>query len=311
MLVALVACNPNEREPVVYSLKPAPTFNEDSAYQFIKTQVDFGFRIPRTEAHKNCGDFLVSKLSNYGFQVEEQLDTILGYDQKSFPLRNIIAKLNPNKEKRMLLCAHWDSRPFADQDKTEQDNPIVGANDNASGVAIAVELARLFSKSNPAIGIDLVLFDMEDQGRPAYETDVDPNDHGYCLGSKYWSENLNGIKPQFGILLDMVGAENAQFTLEHFSMQYADQYALQIWDIANQLGFGNHFVYNRTQQVYDDHMNINQIAEIPCVDIIQQDVQNQTLFWSHWHTHNDNLEVIDKSTIKAVGQTVAQVVYNQ
>lgn len=310
-LATLIACNPNEREPVVYDLNPAPTFNEDSAYQFIKEQVDFGFRIPGTEAHQKCGDYLVAKLNDYGFEVEEQIDTILGYDKKEFPLRNIIAKLNPEKEKRLLLCANWDTRPVADQDTENPTKPIDGANDNASGIGVVLEIARHLGKENPANGVDIVLFDMQDQGRPAYEIVADQNDHGYCLGSEYWSKNLSGIKPEFGILLDMVGAENAEFTLEQFSMQYAEPYVLEIWDVANQLGYENNFLYNRTQQVYDDHMNVNQIAQIPCVDIIHQDVQNHTLFWSHWHTHNDRLETINKPTLKAVGHTVTQVLYNQ
>lgn len=307
----LSACNPHKRTPAVVELKDAPTFNEDSAYRFIEDQVDFGFRIPGTESHEACGDYLVSKLAGYGFDVSEQKDTILGFDKQQFPLRNIIASLNPNTEKRMLLCAHWDSRAFADQASENQEKPIVGANDNASGVGVALEIARLMGQNPPSIGIDIVLFDMEDQGRPADQTDADPNDHGYCLGSEYWCLNLDGPKQEFGILLDMVGATNAEFTLEGYSVEYAKEYTYMIWDLGNQLGYDNHFIYNRTHRVYDDHARVNYMAGIPCVDIIHQDVQNKMLFWDHWHTHNDNLDVIDKSTLKAVGQTVTQVVYNQ
>lgn len=309
--IILFSCNPHQRTPEVYDLKEAPTFNPDSAYQFIEDQLGFGYRIPGTEGHQACGDYLVGKLSGYGFSVSEQVDTILGFDKKEFPLRNIMGTLNPEAEKRILLCAHWDSRPYADQGAEDQDQPIVGANDNASGVAVVLEMARLMGATPPNVGIDIVLFDMEDQGRPAYEENADPEDHGYCLGSEYWCLNLTGPKQDFGILLDMVGAKDAEFTLESYSMEYASEHVYQIWDIGNQLGYGNHFIYNRTHKVYDDHARVNYMAGIPCVDIIHQDIQNKMLFWDHWHTHNDNIDIIDKSTLNAVGETVLHVLYNQ
>jgi glutaminyl-peptide cyclotransferase len=307
----LLSCNPNKRVPQIVELKPTPVFNEDSAYRFIEEQIAFGFRIPGTGAHTACGDYLVDKLTNYGFEVSEQKDTIIGYDKKLFPLRNISAILNPQSEKRILLCAHWDSRPYADQGEEDKNQPIVGANDNASGVAVILEIARIMGQTHPSVGVEIVLFDMEDQGRPTFEETDNPDDHGYCLGSKYWSENLIGAKPEFGILLDMVGASDAEFTLESFSMRYAKVHMESIWDMGNQLGYGKYFIYNRTQQVFDDHMHVNQIAGIPTVDIIHQDVQNPMLFWEHWHTHKDNIESIDRKTLKAVGHTITQVVYNQ
>lgn len=309
--VILFSCNPHQRTPEVYDLQEAPTFNPDSAYQFIEDQLGLGFRIPGTEGHQACGDYLVERLSTYGFAVTEQVDTILGFDQNEFPLRNIIGSINPEAKKRVLLCAHWDSRPYADQGAENQDKPIVGANDNASGVAVVLEMARLMGSTPPNVGIDIVLFDMEDQGRPAYDKNADPEDHGYCLGSEYWCLNPTGPKQDFGILLDMVGAENAEFTMESYSMEYASQYVYQIWDIGKQLGYGNHFIYNRTHKVYDDHARVNYMAGIPCVDIIHQDIQNKMLFWDHWHTHNDNIDIIDKSTLNAVGETVLHVLYNQ
>ncbi|MCB0755694.1 MAG: M28 family peptidase [Flavobacteriales bacterium] len=307
----LFSCNPNKREPQVVELKPAPVFNEDSAYRFIEEQIAFGFRIPGTEAHEACGNYLASKLTSYGFAVSEQKDTIVGYDNKLFPLRNISAILNPQAEKRILLCAHWDSRPFADQGDEDKDQPIVGANDNASGVAVILEMARIMGQTPSSVGVEIVLFDMEDQGRPTFQETDNPDDHGYCLGSKYWSENLTGAKPDFGILLNMVGAANAEFTLEHFSWEHASQHLLELWDLGNQLGYDQHFIYNRTHIIFDDHMHVNQLAGIPCVAIIHQDVKNRSLFWDHWHTKNDQIEVIDIETLRAVGSTCVQMVYNQ
>ena len=311
MGILLFSCNPNQREPQISELNSCPEFNQDSAFSFIEKQVAFGYRIPTRDGHRKCGDYLVEKLAGYGFDVSEQRDTVLGYDSIQLPLRNIIAKVNPHKKKRILLCAHWDSRPFADLDSERPDEPVQGANDNASGVAVLLELARLFSMSEPSVGVDLVFFDLNDQGRPAFDHHPDPSDHGQCLGSMYWSERASSDSVEFGILLNMVGAPNAQFNLESYSMEYARPFTESIWDLGNQLGFGQFFVYNRTHVVYDDHSRINYMAGIPCVAIVHQDVQNTNLYWSSQHTHDDNISGIDPLSLKAAGQTVAQVIYNQ
>lgn len=310
LLFAVAACNPKKHTPNVVELKPCVEFNADSAFGFIEQQLSFGYRIPGTEAHRLCGDFLAKKLSSYGFNVIEQTDSVVGYDKRVFPLRNIIGRYNPKQENRILLCGHWDSRPHSDQSRHGIDGPIAGANDNASGVAVMLELARIISDINPKNGIDIVLFDVEDQGRHAKETAADMNDHGYCLGSEYWSMNVTEPKPQVGVLLDMVGAPRATFNLEHFTRKYALEQALEIWDLGNQMGFGESFIYNQTFGVYDDHMHVNEIAGIPCVGIIHQDIQQQNLFWEHWHTEKDNLAAIDKTSLTAVGQTVAQYLCN-
>ena len=167
IIVLVASCNPNAREPQVVELVPAPSFNADSAYAFIEQQIDFGPRVPRTIGHQQCGDYIVEKLNNYGFTVSEQKDTIIGFDKRPFPLRNLTGSINPNHLKRILLCAHWDSRPYSDQSKENVQDSIVGANDNASGVSVLLEIARNLSKKTPDVGVDLVFFDMEDQGRPA------------------------------------------------------------------------------------------------------------------------------------------------
>lgn len=306
--IGLLGCNPNKRTPAIVNLAPAPAFNADSAYHFIEKQIGFGHRIPGTDGHLNCGNFIVAKLQAYGFDVVEQIDTVVGYDGKRLPLRNIIGKWNRATENRILLCAHWDSRPFADQDDERQNEPIVGANDNASGVAVLLEIARGISIQSPNVGVDMVFFDLEDQGRPASETDADPNDHGFCLGSKYWSENFSGVKPKFGVLLDMVGAKGAEFTLEAESMQAAPDEMLRIWDLGNQLGYETTFKYNRTQWIVDDHVNVNS-SGIPCVAIVQYDSSGGSSFGASWHTHNDDAHIIGKESLKAVGQTILHYVY--
>lgn len=307
----IVSCNPNRRDPAIVDLNSCPSFNSDSAYSYIEQQLEFGPRVPTTIGHKLCGDFIVAQLNYHGFQVMEQLDTVVGYDKKPFPLRNIIGVINPSASRRIMLCAHWDSRPFMDQDTINVTDSLVGANDNASGVSVLLEMARLMAKQPPTIGVDLVFFDMEDQGRPAYETASDPNDHGYCLGSIYWAENVPIKKPEYGILVDMVGAKDAIFALESISFKEAKDVMYKVWDMGHQLGYTERFQYNRTKPVYDDHKYINEIAGIPCIDIIDHDATTPSEFGKYWHTHADNLDLIDRSTLKAVGQTLTQVVYNE
>ncbi len=304
-------CNPHRREVVPIALVDCPTFSADSAYLHIEQQLANGPRIPGTEGHAKTGDLLVRSLESYGFTVSEQKDTIRLYDDKMSPMRNIIARFGPGNGERILLCAHWDSRPVADRDTEDQHSPIEGANDNASGVAVLMEVARLMAISAPAVGVDMVFFDVEDQGRPAYEPVGDPNDHGFCMGSKYWAENLKENKYRYGVLLDMVGAKDAVFTLESISYQYAKPQMLHLWDVANQLGHGAYFQYNRSPVVTDDHKNINELANIPCMDIIQHDASSVYNFGTYWHTHADNLQLIDRATLTAVGQTLLQTIYNE
>ena len=313
ILVVLLAfgCNPSSREPAVVKLAKAPAFSADSAFSFIEQQLAFGHRVPTTIGHQLCGDFLVNKFSNYGLSVTEQKDTVFGFDNHSYPLRNIIGSINTENPKRILLCAHWDSRPYTDQAEENRTDSLVGANDNASGVAVLLEIARLLEQSNLKVGVDLVLFDVEDQGRPAYEDQGDPNDHGYMLGSKYWAENLSGLKPKYGVLLDMVGAKEAEFTLEGTSVHYAPEILYKVWDLGNQLGFTDLFKYNLTRPVVDDHSNINEIAKIPCIDIIHYDVTTPTRLGQFWHTHDDDIEIIDKKVLESVGQTLLQLLYNE
>ncbi|MFM1875976.1 MAG: hypothetical protein RL266_1713 [Bacteroidota bacterium] len=308
-VMSLLACNPNKRTPAFVELVPAPSFNEDSAYHFIEQQIEFGYRIPGIDGHRKCGNFIVAKLKAYGFVVSEQIDSVVGYDSIRFPLRNIIGKWNQAAPERILLCAHWDSRPFADQDSERPNEPIVGANDNASGVAVLLEIARNMAVQSPSVGVDVVFFDLEDQGRPAFDTEADPNDHGYCLGSKYWAEHFVGTKPKYGVLLDMVGAKDATFNLEHYSWKHAKDVQLAIWDLGHQLGYASFFSHNITQMVLDDHVSINELAGIPTVDIIHQDVQESDRFWESWHTQSDNLSAIDRKTLRSVGQTVTQFLY--
>lgn len=312
LMVAVVGCKNSGEDEAQMKMNPAPEFNSDSAFAYIEKQVSFGPRVPATDPHTQCGDWLVSKLTEFGGTVIEQTAEVTTFDEQVLPMRNIIASFHPEKKTRIMLCAHWDTRAFADQDSLRLKDPIDGANDGGSGVGALLEIARTMQAKPPSVGVDIILFDTEDQGRPEY--DPRPNEeHTYCLGSRYWGNNLHepGYAPSFGILLDMVGAKNATFAMEGVSMMNAGVQTQKVWDTAHQLGYGKHFLYKKTRPITDDHTYINLLTGIPTMDIIQYESTTPTNFGTYWHTHLDSLQIIDKNTLKAVGQTVVQVIYNE
>ncbi len=295
--------NPPVIETTKEEITP-PDFNSDSAYYYIEKQVAFGPRVPGTATHLICKNWLAYKLSTYCDEVMVQEAKVTAYNDKKLPMYNIIGSFNTDKKKRLLLAAHWDTRPFADQDSEKKKEPILGANDGASGVGVLIEIARQLSLSRPAIGIDIILFDVEDYGQPSF--DSGNKQDTYCLGSQYWSKQPHtpNYRANNGILLDMVGAKDAIFTLEKHSMIYADKFMRNVWDHAIQLGHSKYFSFEKTTPVIDDHYYINKIIGIPTIDIIQYDHSTRTGFGAYWHTHDDNMDVIDKNTLNAVGQTV-------
>lgn len=290
-----------------------PTFNEDSAYKFVAEQVAFGPRVPNTPAHEACAKYLEQKLNSYTPNLLIQDFQKRAYDGTILNGKNFIAQFNPNQNKRVLLAAHWDSRPFADHDPDEANHhtPIDGANDGASGVGILLEIARLMAEQSPGIGVDIVLFDLEDYGVPNFE-DFSSNE-SWALGSQYWANNPLPLDytANFGILLDMVGAENAVFKMEYYSMHYAPHIVKKVWKQAGILGYGNSFIFEEGGIVMDDHIPVNEILRIPMIDIIHYDPATESGFFPHWHTVNDNLDQIDKQTLKMVGETVTYVVYTE
>jgi hypothetical protein len=291
-------------QPKAYK-QVSPNFNADSAYYFVDKQVSFGPRVTNSEPHKKCGDWLVAELRKMSDNVIEQKTTLTNYDGRQLNIRNIIAEINPKADKRILLCAHWDSRPFADEDTKDTNKPILGANDGGSGVGVLMEIARIIKNNPLSVGIDIVLFDAEDLGKSEHN-------NSYCLGSQYWSTNLHkpGYKAEYGILLDMVGAANAKFAWEEVSVTYARLVLEKVWGTAQVLGYP-HFVYYNKGGIIDDHAYVNKNAGIPTIDIIHFDTQTQSGFPEHWHTHRDNMYAIDRTTLKAVGQTLLEVIYSE
>jgi hypothetical protein len=301
---------PKEKDPLpVENVVVRPAFDAQKAYDFIQKQVDFGPRVPGTAAHKACADWLAAQLDSFGAKVTVQTGQVTRYDNVKMPMYNIVGSFNPEAKKRLLLCAHWDTRHVADQDDENKNSPIEGANDGGSGVGILLEIARQLQIKNPTAGVDIIFFDVEDQGQP--DGILPMKKDTYCLGSQYWAKtpHIPGYTAQNGILLDMVGAKDAIFTLEGTSMYFAPEWMRKVWDKAIQLGHSKYFNYSRTDPITDDHLYINQIKGIPTIDIIQNDRNTRSGFGAYWHTHDDNMSVIDKATLQAVGETVLAITY--
>lgn len=297
-------------------LAATPTFNADSAYYFVEKQVKFGPRIPNTAAHVKCGDYLVATLKKYGCEVIEQKFKPVTYDGKVLNARNIIGSINPEATKRILLASHWDTRPFSDEDSTARTKTFDSANDGPSGVGVIFEILRTIQASGqkPTVGIDVVFFDVEDWGPPdSYKGAVNDANGGWLMGSEYWSRNLHkpNYSAYFGILLDMVGGKGATFTKDEISRQYAPAVVNNVWTIASQLGYSHYFLNQDFGNITDDHVPVNVNAKINMIDICDLRPNSGSTFGDYHHTQKDNMSIIDKGTLKAVGQTLLQVLYQE
>lgn len=289
---------PQETQAAVPSIQ----FNADSAYAYVAAQCAFGERVPNTEAHRKCGDYLANELRRHGAKVTEQNADLKAFDGTVLKARNIVGEFYPDKSNRILLLAHWDCRPWADQDP-DPDNrrkPVMGANDGASGVGVLLEIARLLQQHEPQAGIDILFTDAEDWGA------ADGNEESWALGTQHWvsTPHRNGYTyPSFGILLDMVGDKDAVFAREYFSQEYAGSIVDKVWETAASLGYSDRFVNQEGGAMTDDHVFVIK-AGIPCIDIIDQRTNAPTGFCPQWHTTFDTMEHIDRGTLKAVGQTL-------
>ena len=312
-LVLLLSCCTSKKRPATVD-EPhvsVPAFNADSAYAYVAAQVAFGPRVTGSAAHQRCGDWLETTLRGFGAEVSVQTAEVRAYNGDLLPMRNIIGSYNTGTNKRVVLCSHWDSRPWADNDPDPKKHrtPIVGANDGASGVGVLLEIARQMSMQQPAVGVDIIFFDAEDYG--VHADDRDETDNSWCLGSQYWARHPHkqDYLARWGILLDMVGAPDARFCQERYSRRYAGSLVDKVWMTAHTLGYGAWFPLSAGSYVTDDHLPLNEKARIPAIDIIPYDEENG--FGVHWHTVNDNMNWIDTATLRAVGQTVMHVVYSE
>lgn len=300
-------------------------FSADSAYAHIVSQCDFGARVPGSEAHRKCGDWIVAQFRALGLEVEEQQAPITMWDGKTFTCRNIIAKFptrtpqaseagEPSASSQvedgastlppLVICAHWDSRPWADEDPDESlhNQPVIAANDGASGVAVMLEVARLLPQLKTQRAVHFVCFDLEDYGNSAHE-------NTFALGAEHWAKHCTTAY-EGGILLDMVGGKDARFYYEGFSLHYAQSLLSRFWSAARTAGAAAFFPQENGGTIDDDHKPMNQIAGIPTIDIIPYyQMAGVPSFGPTWHTTHDTPENISRETLRAVGQTLTQFLY--
>ncbi len=317
-LFILDACNlkkkPEQAEEPVRSVN-VPPFNADSAYLFVERQVKFGPRVPNTKAHDLAADYFISEFKKHGATVITQDFGTTTWDNHKVQLKNIIASYNPTAQKRILLASHWDTRPYADKDKKKKNAPFEGANDGASGVGILLEISRLFGQGKlPSVGVDIILFDGEDWGTKENEKSSLAMPEGYedwwCLGSQYWAKHKHqkNYSAYFGILLDMVGSKHAQFLREGVSLEYAPTVVEKVWNTASRLGYTDYFVKTNVGGITDDHAFVNEIGKIPMIDIVHYQT-GVGFFGDYHHSRKDNMSIISKETLGAVGTTLMNVVY--
>lgn len=294
-----------------------PRFNSDSAYFFVEKQVKFGPRVPGTKSHQQAAGYFVDQLKKYGAAVAVQDFEAITWDNQTLKLKNIVASYNPQATKRILLAAHWDTRPYADKDEEKKDAPFDGANDGASGVGVLLEIARVFNQNKlPDVGVDLILFDGEDWGEKINEDSKQKLTAGFeswwCLGSQYWAKHKHqkNYSAYYGILLDMVGSRHAQFFYEGGSRELAPGVVEKVWSTASKLGYTDYFVKTNVAAITDDHVFVSEMGKIPMADIVHYQA-NVGFFGDYHHSRKDNLSIISKETLGVVGATVLNVVYNE
>ena len=295
-----------------------PACVADSAYLFCQQQCDFGPRTMNSEAHELCAEWIAGKFRQYGMEVTLQKADLNGYDGTKLKSTNIIASYRPNLTDRLLLCAHWDSRPWADNDPNEANHrkPVMAANDGASGIAVMLEVARLLASDSLNVGVDFICFDAEDWGTPQWADSEGGDADTWALGAQYWATQYvnqqSSPRYRYGILLDMVGGEGARFYQEQVSLYFAPDIVRKVWAAAETVGYGSLFPKDEGDGITDDHLPLNRVARIPCIDIIPYYPDcDASSFGPTWHTVNDDMKHIDRNTLQAVGQTIIQVLFSE
>jgi len=291
-----------------------PVFDADSAYAYVERQYLFGPRVPASPAHDSCLQWMVECFHSFNADtVIVQRGEVKIYDGTTKPLANVIASYNVEATTRILLCSHWDSRPFADQDfdPAMRNTPIPGVDDGASGVGVLLEIARNLGIQKPNIGVDIIFFDLEDWGAPEWENRSANADNGWCLGSQYWAKNKHelGYRAQFGILLDMVGGADTKFYREYFSDMGAKWVNDKVWGMAHDLGMDGRFVSSEGGAITDDHVAVMKFGEIPCIDLVAYNPNGKSGFPEYWHTHGDDMSNISRNTLGDVGTLLMHIIY--
>ena len=318
-VVLLASCTGKHDTPAEPALAETPLFCADSALSYIVTQCNYGPRVPGTDAHEACGDWIYKQFEQLDLYPVKQRIHTRRYDGQEMECFNIVAvdTLSPFNRPRLLLAAHWDSRPWADNDDDPANHhtPILAANDGASGVAVLLEIARtlrLYTGSDTArYAVDFICFDAEDSGVAEWDTQFKGNSSStWCLGSQIWASNPHSTDYQAAILLDMVGGRNARFYKEGFSVRYASSLCDRVWEAARRAGYSSFFPTQVSGLVTDDHVPVNTKTPIRMIDIVPYQEGGNNSFSPTWHTLQDTPDNIDPLTLRAVGQTLLEFIFN-
>lgn len=278
-----------------------PTFDGKNAYLYLTRQTDFGSRVPGSPAHDQCLLYLEAEIKKYAEAVKRQEFSHKGHDGKNLQMTNLISSFNLRATTRILLLAHWDSRPFCDEDPDPKNHtkPVLGANDGASGIAVLMEIARQLKTQSPAVGIDMLFTDGEDYGKRG-------DNHNYLLGARHFARNIPpGFKPVFGILIDMVGDAQLEFPKDQYSLRYAPEIVDLIWSRARELGVVQ-FTNDLQGLVMDDHLPLNEVG-IKTVDIIDFSYPDDSN--RYWHTVEDTPDKCSPESLEAVGKVLLNIIY--
>ena len=281
-----------------------PEFDKDNAFRYLVEQCEFGPRNPNSNGYKQCLDYLQKTLSGFADTILLQpfvLDDLV--NEESYDLTNIIARFKVDEPEQLLIGAHWDTRPWADEDPEpeKRNDPIIGANDGASGVAVVLELARILNASPPPIGVTLVLFDGEDMGRSGIPK-------SYAQGSLAFAKDLPIQKPDEAIILDMIGDAELHIPIERFSYQQNRKLVKKLWGLAKELSL-DAFESRIVHTIYDDHVPLWAEAEIPAIDIIDFNYPNS--YSNYWHTTQDLPENCSAESLGQVGTLLAHYIYGR
>jgi glutaminyl-peptide cyclotransferase len=276
--------------------RPPREFDGQTAFGYIQTQVAFGPRVPGTDAHEKMANWLDSLLRQRADTVIVQRWNHVTTSRDTLPLRNFIARFNPSAAKRLLLLAHWDSRPVSDSPVSrDSSHAVVGANDGGSGVALLLGVADVLKRSPPAIGVDLLFVDGEDYG----DFTKAPGD--VLIGSRYYgAHHPPGAQPLYAVLFDLVADKDLQIYQEGNSLVGAPEVVELVWDTAKDLGYGGYFIASPRHTLIDDHLEL-QKAGIRAIDVVDFD-------YPAWHTQYDTIDKVSAASLQVVGDVAVQLV---
>jgi glutaminyl-peptide cyclotransferase len=291
------SCAGDEKAADAAAAVTTTEFSGETALGYVKAQLDFGSRVPGSQAHSRAGEWLVAQFRERADTVIEQRWTHRTIDGKSLPMRNVLARFKPDATRRLLFLAHWDSRPVSDaaEDPAQRSIPVPGANDGASGVAVLLALADALKATPPEVGIDLLLVDGEDYGNFTTNTDV-------LIGSTHFAANPPSpdYAIEYGVLLDMIGDADLRIPYEEHSINAAPNVVQKVWAKAQAMGYGGIFVPQNMGPVTDDHIPLLRKGW-KVINVIDID------YCCH-HKPTDTIDKVSARSLKIVGDVMLSLI---